>query len=196
VPPLDVEYLDVKIPRRNFDVKTLDVERMRTLAERDSIDRWLEEVLEQFPTVEPEVEAAVDRVWKLSKHLDRLWESTAERFDLDGGECKVLLKLRQAPGRTMTPGQLSTKLVLSTGAMTNRLDHLEDAGLIRRDRDEHDRRSVIVRLTDRGAAVIEEAIAAEAKEESRVMAALKPDEQRRLNQLLRKLILVFERERA
>lgn len=196
MPPLDVEYLDVKIPRRKFDVKTLDVERMRTLAERDSIDRWLEEVLEQFPTVEPEVEAAVDRVWKLSKHLDRLWESTAERFDLDGGEYKVLLKLRQAPGRTMTPGQLSTKLVLSTGAMTNRLDRLEDAGLIRRDRDEHDRRSVIVRLTDRGATVIEEVITAEAKEESRVMAALKPDEQRRLNQLLRKLILVFERERA
>lgn len=39
-----------------------------------------------------------------------------------------------------------------------------------------------------------DAIAAQAKEESRVMSALKPEEQRRLNQLLRKLMLVFERE--
>jgi DNA-binding MarR family transcriptional regulator len=167
------------------------------MAEQDSIDRALAEILEEFPTIDPEVEAAVDRVWKLSKYLDRLWDSTAERFGLNqAGEYKVLLKLRHTPERRMTPGELSTKLVLSTGAMTNRLDRLEEAGLVQRDRDPHDRRSVIVRLTDRGASLVEEAVAAQAKEESQVMSALKPEEQRRLNQLLRKLVLVFEREQA
>jgi DNA-binding MarR family transcriptional regulator len=94
----------------------------------------------------------------------------------------------------MTPGTLSSKLELSTGAMTNRLDRLESAGLVRRERDPDDRRSVIVHLTDRGAELMNEAITAQAKEESRVMSALKPEEQRRLNQLLRKLMLVFERD--
>jgi DNA-binding MarR family transcriptional regulator len=165
------------------------------MTEQDSIDRSLDEILEQFPTLDPEVEAAVDRVWRLSKHLDRLWDSTAERFGLSqGGAYKVLMKLRQAPDHRMTPGELSTRLVLSTGAMTNRLDRLEDAGLVTRDRDPQDRRSVIVRLTERGTALFDEAAKAQAKEEVRVMSALKPEEQRRLNALLRKLILVFERQ--
>lgn len=163
--------------------------------DRDAIDRQIGQIIEEFPSIDPEVEAAADRIWKLAKRLDRLWDSTAERFGLhQAGEYKVLLKLREAPGRTMTPGRLSSKLELSTGAMTNRLDRLESAGLVRRERDPDDRRSVIVHLTDRGAALMDDAIAAQAKEESRVMSALKPEEQRRLNQLLRKLMLVFERE--
>jgi DNA-binding MarR family transcriptional regulator len=164
------------------------------MAEQDSIDRSLDEFLREFPTLDPQVEAAADRLWTLAKHLDRLWDATAERFGLNrGGEYKVLLKLRQAPERRMTPGELSSRLVLSTGAMTNRLDRLEEAGLVTRDRDTGDRRSVIVRLTDRGVSLIDQAVAAQAKEEERVMSALKPEEQRRLNALLRKLVLVFER---
>lgn len=197
--PLVVEYLEVKkITVGTFDVKRTDVEKMEAeMPEQDAIDRSLPEIVREFPAVDPEVEAAVDRVWKLSKHLDRLWDSTSERFGLNqSGEYKVLLKLRLAPERRMTPGQLSSKLVLSTGAMTNRLDRLESAGLIRRERDPEDRRSVIVRLTERGDQVFEEAMVAQAKEESRVMSALKPEELRRLNQLLRKLILVFERGSA
>lgn len=163
--------------------------------DKDAIDRQIGQMLEEFPSIDPEVEAAVDRIWKLAKRLDRLWDSTAERFGLhQAGEYRVLLKLRRTSGRAMTPGQLSTKLELSTGAMTNRLDRLESAGLVRRERDPEDRRSVIVHLTDRGAALVEDAVAAQAKEESRVMSALKPEEQRRLNQLLRKLMLVFERD--
>ena len=166
------------------------------MTEQDAIDRELAEILTRFPMVDPEVEAGVDRIWKLSKQLDRLWDSTAERFGLNqGGEYKVLLKLRQAPEERMTPGELSGCLVLSTGAMTNRLDRLEQAGLITRERDLQDRRSVIVRLTDRGRALIDEAVDAEAKEEARVFSALKPDEQRRLNALLRQLTLVFEQDR-
>jgi DNA-binding MarR family transcriptional regulator len=165
-----------------------------TVPEQDSVDRALDEIVQRFPMIDREVEAAVDRIWTLSRHLERLWDTTAERFGMSqSGEYKVLLKLSQAPGLTLRPGELSSRLMLSTGAMTNRLDRLEEAGLVTRERDAHDRRSVRVRLTERGSALFEEAVAAQAKEEVRVMAALKPDELRRLNALLRKLMLVFER---
>lgn len=164
------------------------------MIEQDSIDRSLDRIIEQFPMIDREVEAAVDRMWTLSRHLERLWDSTAERFGLSqSGEYKVLLRLRQAPEGKMRPGELSSCLMLSTGAMTNRLDRLERAGLVTRDRDPDDRRGVIVRLTDRGVEVIDGALAEQAKEEQRVMSVLKPEEQRRLNALLRKLMLVFER---
>jgi len=129
----------------------------------------------------------------LETYLGRLCDTTAERFGLNqrGGQ-RVLLALRRTPDLKLTPGGLAKQVVPSTGAMRDRLDRLEEAGLITRERDTQDRRSVIIRLTDRGAALIDEAIAAQVAEEKRVMGALKPDEQRRLNGLLRKLMLVFE----
>jgi DNA-binding MarR family transcriptional regulator len=171
---------------------------MAVMAERDSIDLFLDEVRERFPEVaDLEVEGAVDRIWKLSKHLDRLWGATASRFGLNkSGEYQVLLKIRHSPDGRSTPGDLAEHLVLSTGAMTNRLDRLEEAGLIVRDRDPDDRRSFIVTMTDRGKELFAEAVEAEAKEEQRLLGALRPDELRKLNALLRRLVLSFEREDA
>ena len=178
--------MDVKITMTNAKAK---------IPERDPIDDFIEEALRYFPEIDPEVEGVVDRIWKLSKRLDRLWDRTAERYGLNqGGEYKVLLKLRQAPEGRATPGELARRLSLSTGAMTNRLDRLEDAGLIVRERDPHDRRSVLVRMTEKGQEVFTEAVHAEAKQEERLVGVLNPDEQRRLNALLRRLVLAFERE--
>lgn len=166
------------------------------MTERDSVDVFLDEVRERFPEVQDlEVEGVVDRIFKLSKHLDRLWGGTASRFGLNqSGEYQVLLKLRGSPEGRSTPGELAEHLVLSTGAMTNRLDRLEEAGLIVRERDPKDRRSLIISMTERGKALFAEAMELEAKEEKRLVGVLKPDELRRLNTLLRRLVLSFEGE--
>jgi DNA-binding MarR family transcriptional regulator len=159
---------------------------------RDSIDDFLERALEVFPTLDPEVEAAVDRISHLNKHLKKMSEAGASRFGLNHGEFKVVLKLRQVAGEALSPGALAEMLALSTGAMTNRIDRLEEAGYIVRERDASDRRGVVVRLTDAGREAADQAVAAIAAEERRVVSALSPAEQRRLNDLLRKLMLAFE----
>jgi DNA-binding MarR family transcriptional regulator len=165
------------------------------MTERDSIDGFIETALQHFPEIDPEIEGVVDRIWKLSKNLDHLWDATAERSGLgQGGEYKVLLALRQAPEGRSTPSGLAERLSLSTGAMTNRLDRLEHAGMIVRERDPRDRRSVLVHMTDKGRRVFDEAVRAEAKEEERIVGVLSPAEQRRLNALLRRLVLAFERD--
>src|SRR5436190_14027895 len=81
---------------------------------RDSIDRFLEAALRTFPSLHPETEAAVDRMHKLVKHLDRLTDRTVGRFGLNVGEFKVLLKLVQVPDQQLTAGMLSEMLSLST----------------------------------------------------------------------------------
>lgn len=159
---------------------------------RDSIDRFLETALPLFPSLDPEVEAAVDRMHKFVKHLDRTTERTVGRFGLNTGEFRLLLKLRQAPEGRLSAGALADRLSLSTGAMTNRLDGLEEAGLIVRTRDPADRRSVLVGMTDDGIEVVAKAVAAQAEEEKRMLEALSPREQRDLNALLRRLILAIE----
>ncbi|MGH2595087.1 MAG: MarR family winged helix-turn-helix transcriptional regulator [Actinomycetota bacterium] len=160
---------------------------------KDSIDDFLERACKIFPRLDPEVEGAVDRICKLNKRFDTMLEHAVEAFGLNKGEFKVLITLRQHNDDfTMSPGELGDELLLSSGAMTNRLDRLEAARLIAREPDPDDRRALIVRLTTDGLQKIDEAVNAAAHYEAAVVSVLSPAEQKRLNGLLRKLVLSFE----
>ncbi len=160
---------------------------------RDSIDDFLERACKIFPRLDPEVEGAVDRICKLNKRFDTMLEHAVEAFGLNKGEFKVLITLRQHNDDfTMSPGELGDELLLSSGAMTNRLDRLEAARLIAREPDPDDRRALIVRLTVDGLQKIDEAVNAAAHNEAAVVSVLSPAEQKRLNVLLRKLVVSFE----
>jgi DNA-binding MarR family transcriptional regulator len=82
---------------------------------------------------------------------------------------------------------------LSSGAMTNRLDRLEEADLVRRLPDPEDRRSVVVELTDHGRETIQKMVGAQAQKEALMAMSLSAREQKQLNGLLRKVMLEFER---
>jgi DNA-binding MarR family transcriptional regulator len=129
----------------------------------------------------------------LERRLRQAQESTLAEHGLSLGEWKALTHLRHAPPVGLTPGELSRKLMLSSGAMTNRLDQLERAGLVRRRPDPADRRGVRVDITDDGNRVWAESANAQAIKESLVASALSEREQHELNTLLRKLMLEFER---
>jgi DNA-binding MarR family transcriptional regulator len=161
-------------------------------AHKDSIDRFIEASLALFPGVDAETEGAVDRIHKLSKHTKRLTERTVARFGLNAGEFRALTGLRVAPHQQMTAGDLAEHLDLSTGAMTNRLDGLEQSGLITRERDVDDRRSVLVTMTPKGADLVVQAVEAAGKEEMDLLSSLSDAQRRKLNALLRTLVLAFE----
>jgi DNA-binding MarR family transcriptional regulator len=77
--------------------------------------------------------------------------------------------------------------------MTNRLDRLEAEGLVRRLPDPHDRRSVVVEMTEEGLARWQEAIGRQAEKELEIASALNAREKKQLNALLRRLLSEFER---
>ena len=160
------------------------------MTERDHVDRWLDQIREELPELDLEVEGIVDRVGGISRRLHRLLDDTVAEHGLTSGEWHLLGKLRRAPS---SPGKLSEQFELSSGAMTNRLDRLEEQGLIRRLPDPADRRGVRVELTPAGQTRWEEAVHAQAAKEQLVAGALSAAEQRELNALLRKLMLAFER---
>jgi len=148
---------------------------------KDSIDEFVERACRIFPRLDPEVEGAVDRICKLNKRFETMLEHEVETFGLNKGEFRVLITLRQHNDDfTMSPGELGDELLLSSGAMTNRLDRLEAAGLIAREPDPE------------GLRKIDEAVNAAAHNESAVVSVLSPTERKRLNALLRKLMLSFE----
>ena len=140
-----------------------------------------------------DVEGIVERIQGLEKRFRHTMEETLAEHGLSLGEWKVLGALRRSElPLTSTPGELSAQLELSSGAMTNRLDRLEAAGLVRRLPDPDDRRGVRVELTDAGSNTWLESTNAQAIKEALVAGALTKPEQQQLNTLLRKLMLAFE----
>jgi DNA-binding MarR family transcriptional regulator len=171
------------------------IETEEKSADLDSIDRFLAEWNEDVPELDFEVEGIVDRIYNLAKRLRQSADETFAAYGLNHGEWKVLLALRRtgAPYRR-SPGWLAEHLCLSSGAMTNRLDRLEQAGLVRRLPDPKDRRALQVELTDEGHRVWKESIGAQATKEASIASALDDEEKRELTALLRKLMLSFERD--
>jgi DNA-binding MarR family transcriptional regulator len=77
--------------------------------------------------------------------------------------------------------------------MTNRLDRMEEAGLIRRLADPGDRRKVVVELTEHGRETYRRTVGVQAQKEALFAAALSDREKVELNRLLRQLMIEFER---
>src|ERR671934_1125519 len=163
-------------------------------AGRDHIDRFLESIKDRLPMLDPEVEGLVDRIGGLSRRFHRALDETLADFGLDYAEYKLLgLLSREGEVYRSSPGKLARVMELSSGAMTNRLDRLEQAGLVRRLPDPDDRRGVLVELTPKGHTVWNESTGAEAQKEALIAGALNKNEKKQLNSLLRRLMLEFER---
>ena len=111
------------------------------------------------------------------------------RFGLQAGEFDVLATLRRSGSPfALTPTALYEAAMVTSGAMTNRLDRLEKAGLIRRMPHPQDRRGLLVQLTDEGLGLIDRAVEAHVENEHAILAALNPKEREMLAGLLEKLI--------
>jgi DNA-binding MarR family transcriptional regulator len=161
-------------------------------AQRDHVDTFLEEL--ELPGIDLTIEGIVDRIMGISRRLKRTMDETLSGFELTWGEWTVLGSLVKAgaPHR-LSPGDLSRKHELSSGAMTNRLDRLEEAGLIRRIPNVDDRRGVLIEITDDGHRLWRESVGAQAKNEAMITtAALDRREREELNTFLRRLMISFE----
>jgi DNA-binding MarR family transcriptional regulator len=154
---------------------------MAKTEDRDHVDAFLESIHLVLPDLDLEVEGIVDRISGLARRLQRTMDETLAEFGLDTGENKVLSILAQSgePYRS-TPGRLAARMELSSGAMTNRLDRLEQAGLVQR-------------LPEHGRKTYRRAVGAQAQKEALVTAALNEREKVQLNALLRLMMLEFER---
>jgi DNA-binding MarR family transcriptional regulator len=161
----------------------------------DSIDRILQVWQRELPDLDLATEGIVERIQKLNKHLARAMNETLAEFNIDRGEWWLLGSLRKSgPPYRLSPGQLAANMGLSSGAMTNRLDRLESAGLVRRLPDPSDRRALQIELTEAGWQAWQDSVGVQAQKEALIASALNDAEKGQLNALLRRLMLQFEGE--
>jgi DNA-binding MarR family transcriptional regulator len=101
------------------------------------------------------------------------------------------------PGKPyrLTAGELQRRSLVTAGAITQRLDKLQAAGLIRRERDPVDRRIVHVTLTPRGHRLVDRVFAAIMEQEQRLLEPFTGEERTLLATLLRRWLVTLEGRR-
>ena len=136
-----------------------------------------------------------DRIVLLARHYDELLTKVVSTYDVSIGGLDVLATLRRS-GKPycLTPTDLRHELLLSSGAMTNRLDRLEEKRLILRTPNPDDRRGYKINLTPEGLTMVENALEAQYEEGRRLLSKLGEKEESHLVSLLRELQTSLDEE--
>ena len=155
---------------------------------QDEVDRLVEAWRRERPDLDLAPMEVLSRVSRLSRHLDVARRAAFAEHGIEQWEFDVLAALRRAgPPYQMSPGQLLRETLVTSGTMTNRVDRLTGRGLVERLPDPHDRRGVLVRLTEAGRATVDGALASLLELERPLLGALGSEDRERLAGLLRKL---------
>ena len=157
----------------------------------DAVDHFVQQWQAVRPDLDVSPMAVVGRVSRLSRLIDRRLAENFARFGLENWMYDVLATLRRSgEPYELSAGDLVRQSMVTTGAITNRIDRLEDRGLVERTTAD-DRRKVIVRLTPAGLGLVEEVAVAHLATERELLAALTGTEQQDLVGSLRTLLLAL-----
>ncbi len=159
----------------------------------DEVDALVAAWHRERPDLDVSPLEVLSRVTRLARHLDRARGSAFAAHDLEVWEFDVLAALRRAGSPyELSPGRLLQQTLVTSGTMTNRIDRLEDQGLVTRRTDPTDRRGVLVSLTDTGRVRVDAALADLLDSEHQILSALPDDQRRQLAALLRTIVAPFD----
>ena len=155
----------------------------------DHVDLILEQWAEQRPDLDASPMAVLGRLKRLTQLVDNELRRNFARHDLDSASFDVLATLRRSNSEhRLTPAGLMRSSMVTSGAITQRLDRLEARGLVSRKPSETDGRGVEVTLTAEGLRLIDDVLPTHLETEERLLAALPKAEREQLADGLRTLL--------
>jgi DNA-binding MarR family transcriptional regulator len=168
----------------------------RTLDPGDSIER----VIGGWAVTRPELDvspiAVIARVFRLAGALQPRLDAVLGRYGVRTGDFAVLATLVRVGEPRVSQSRLSSELALTAGTISVRLDRLERAGVIARERGAEDQRQTLVELTTKGRALFEACVDDHLANSHELVAALDAKEREQLAALLGKLLASLERRDA
>jgi DNA-binding MarR family transcriptional regulator len=149
-------------------------------------------VVAQWAAERPELDVSpllvIGRIHRIALALTPELVEVYARHGLGEGDFDVLATLRrQGTPYALTPGELGERTMVTSGAVTKRVDRLAAKGLVERRASTTDGRSRTVVLTAEGHRVIDAAMDEHVANEARLLAGLEPDERAALGELLGRL---------
>jgi len=160
------------------------------MSQIDRVELVVAALRREFPQLDVSAKAIAGRLVRLGTLFVDAIERVAASFNLSSNEYVILCVLRASgPPYALPPKAITPLMTLSSGGMTNILHGLAARGLIERGPDPSDRRGVLIHITPDAIKLINQAIAAHAAEEHRMIASFAPGERAALRTLLQKLLL-------
>lgn len=157
----------------------------------DDIDLIIEQWSKQRPDLNTQPMALIGRLSRTALLMSQKMDKTFAQYHLNQPSFDVLATLlRSGPPHALSPNDLLGTMMITSGTMTNRIDRLEEAGLVERVQSKTDKRSVLIALTARGKELINETVTAHVKTQKKLVSKLTDEEQHLLNQLLKKYLSV------
>ena len=151
----------------------------------DHVARIQAEWQAELPDVDTSPQGVIGRLHRIANHLTGELTLLYAKYGLTEGEFDVLAALRRAGAPyERAPGELALHTMVTTGAVTKRVDRLEQAGLVDRRRSDADGRGRVVRLTPAGRRLIDKAFTAHMTNERRLLEPLSAAQQTQLEKLL------------
>ena len=156
---------------------------------QDDVDRIVAQWAIERPDLQTEAMAVFGRIYRIARNVGDRQEQVYAQFGINRGEFDVLATLRRAgEPYQLTPTALCDSMMLTSGGMTGRIDRLERGGLVRRSQHPSDRRALVVTLTARGRAVVEQAVDAGLAAQREVLDRLPVRTRQQLATILRDLL--------
>ncbi len=164
---------------------------------QDEVDGLVAAWRAQRPDLDVEPMQVLSRISRLARHLDIARRGAFAEHGLESWEFDVLSALRrQGPPFQLTPGALLRATLVTSGTMTNRIDRLAAASLVRREPDPRDKRGVLVTLTTAGRERVDAALDGLLRRERVLLAGLGDGERHDLADLMRILLAPFDDPRS
>ncbi len=161
--------------------------------QRDEVDRIVAAWRRERPDLDVSPLEVLSRVDRLSRHLDRARRDAFQAHGLEPWTFDVLAALRRAGSPyQLSPGQLVTQTLVTSGTMTNRIDRLVSQDLVQRFPDPADRRGVLVRLTAAGRERVDAAVADLVRREHELLGEIDVADRDHLVATLRRLVAPFD----
>ncbi|MFC4615180.1 MarR family winged helix-turn-helix transcriptional regulator [Cellulomonas algicola] len=159
----------------------------------DRLDRIQAAWRQERPDLDVRPQGVIGRLSRVANHVTDELVAVYRKHGLGEGDFDVLATLRRAGAPyERTPGDLCANTLVTSGAMTKRVDRLEAAGLVTRRVSDRDARARVIALTPRGIEVIDAAFTDHMTNERRLLDALDPADVDQLEHLLRRWLAVFE----
>ncbi|MFI8569738.1 MarR family winged helix-turn-helix transcriptional regulator [Rhodococcus sp. NPDC078407] len=156
----------------------------------DAVDSFLEQWKRERPTMDASPMGLVGRLSRTSRLVELEIRGYFAGENMEPWEFDVLATLRRSgPPYTLTPKDLVARTMVGSAAMTNRVDRLVTKGLVSRETDPANRRSILITLTAEGHDVVERVVDGHVANAARLVSELEPDERHELERLLRKLLI-------
>ena len=124
------------------------------------MDDAIDAVIAQWKNVRPEIDLwsmqILGRIARLARVLEKEQKKFLAEHGLEPFEFDVLTTIRRAgEPYELTASDLLKAALVTSGAITNRIDRMEVKGLVERVRDRDDRRLVRIKLTPQGRDVLD-----------------------------------------